>query len=158
MQLIKLAILSIIILFLLGTAISLLIPSQIRISKAANFHHSRKQFLLSAVKDQRQWKDWHPAYMHDSLQRMKAVSVTSQVLSDSEVVVQMQQGKKLPVTSGWKFYEYSNADSLTLQWYMDFRLKWYPWQKFSSLFFENTYGRMMEEGLTHLKRKTDTIQ
>ena len=158
MRLIKLAILSFIILFLVGTAISMLIPSQIRISKATNFHHSQKQALLSAINDQDQWKEWHPAYMSDSLQRMKAVSVTREIQSDSELVFIMQQGKKPPVTCAWKFYEYPQADSLTLQWYMDFKLKWYPWQKFGSLFFENTYGRMMEEGLTNLKRKTATGQ
>jgi hypothetical protein len=157
-RLIKLAILSIIILFLIATGISLLIPSQIRISKAANFHHSQKQALVDAIKDQKKWNEWHPAYMNDSLQRMKEVSVAKLIESDSELVFQMQQGKKPPVISAWKFYGYPNADSLTLQWYMDFSLKWYPWQKFGSLFFENTYGRMMEEGLTNLKRKTATIQ
>ena len=85
---------------------------------------------------------------------MKTIAITMQSQSDSEVVVQMQQGNKPPVISGWKFHEFPNADSLTLQWYMDFRLKWYPWQKFGSLFYENTYGRMMEEGLTNLKAKT----
>ena len=158
MRLIKLAILSFIFLFLVATAFSLMIPSHIRISKAANFHVSQKQNLLASIKDQDRWKEWHPAVKNDSLQRMKTIAVTMQNRSDSEVVVQMQQGKKAPVISGWKFHEYPNADSLTLQWYMDFRLKWYPWQKFGSLFYENTYGRMMEEGLTNLKAKTGSLQ
>ena len=158
MRLIKLAILSFIILFLVATAISLMIPSHIRISKAANFQVSQKQELLNAIKDQNQWKEWHPAYMHDSMQKMNSVNVTKQIQSDSEVVVVMQQGNKPPVTNGWKFHEFPNSDSLTLQWYMDFRLKWYPWQKFGSLFYENIYGRMMEDGLTNLKKKTGNPQ
>ena len=157
-RLIKLAIISFVILFLIGTAFSLLIPSQIRISKAANFHHSSKQVLMAAIKDQNQWKEWHPAYINDSMQGMKAVNITRKIESDSELVYLMQQGAKPPVTSAWKFYEYPGADSLTLQWYMDFKLKWYPWQKFGSLFFENTYGRMMEEGLTNLKKRTGAGQ
>jgi hypothetical protein len=38
---------------------------------------------------------------------------------------------------------------------MDFHLKWYPWKKFSSLFFENTYGVMMQEGLENMRNLTE---
>jgi hypothetical protein len=157
-RLIKLALLSFIILFLIATAFSLMIPSHIRISKAANFHVSQKQNLLNSIKDQSQWKNWHPAYKNDSLQRTKSINITMLSQSDSEVVMQMQQGNKAPVISGWKLHEFPKADSLTLQWYMDFKLKWYPWQKFGSLFYENTYGRMMEQGLTNLKSQLENTQ
>jgi hypothetical protein len=36
---------------------------------------------------------------------------------------------------------------------MDFQLAWYPWQKFSSLFYERTYGAMMERGLANFKKQ-----
>jgi hypothetical protein len=36
---------------------------------------------------------------------------------------------------------------------MDFRLSWYPWEKFSSLFYEKTYGTMMETGLLNFKKR-----
>ena len=66
-------------------------------------------------------------------------------------MMQLQQGNKDAVINGWKIYEYQGVDSLTLQWYMDFHLQWYPWKKFGSLFYENTYGVMMQEGLTNIK-------
>jgi hypothetical protein len=34
---------------------------------------------------------------------------------------------------------------------MDFDLKWYPWQKIGSLFYESNYGAMMEQGLHNIK-------
>ena len=64
----------------------------------------------------------------------------------------LQQAGKMPLINGWKIYHHPSTDSLTLQWYSDFHLKWYPWQKLGSLFYENTYGVMMEEGLGNLKR------
>jgi hypothetical protein len=67
------------------------------------------------------------------------------------VIFQLQQPHKKPVINGWKIY-HTAPDSLTLQWYMDFHLRWYPWEKLGSLFYENTYGVMMEQGLTNLKR------
>jgi hypothetical protein len=36
---------------------------------------------------------------------------------------------------------------------MDFQLGWYPWQKFSTFFFESTYGALMEKGLANLKKE-----
>jgi hypothetical protein len=36
---------------------------------------------------------------------------------------------------------------------MDFKLPWYPWQKFGSLFYENTYGQMMQNGLANSKNR-----
>ena len=150
MRLIKLVILSFIFLFLVVTAISLLIPSHIRISKAANIGGS-KDSIFALIKDQNRWPEWHPAFMNDSLNRMAAIQVKAVIQNDSEQVFQFQQPGRRAVVNGWKFYSLS-ADSLTLQWYMDFHLRWYPWEKLGSLFYENTYGVMMEQGLSNLKR------
>lgn len=57
--------------------------------------------------------------------------------------------------TGWQLHRSNPQDSATLQWYMDFHLSWYPWQKFGSLFYENNYGRMMEQGLYNLKREVE---
>jgi hypothetical protein len=38
---------------------------------------------------------------------------------------------------------------------MDFKLKWYPWEKFKSLFYENFYGVQMEQGLSNLKELSE---
>ena len=62
----------------------------------------------------------------------------------------MVTDKGSSVISGFKTIRHS-GDSLTLQWYMDFKLKWYPWEKFRSLFYENIYGVQMEQGLSNLK-------
>jgi hypothetical protein len=35
---------------------------------------------------------------------------------------------------------------------MDFKLRWYPWEKFSSLLLEKRYGPVMEQGLAKLKK------
>ena len=53
--------------------------------------------------------------------------------------------------TGWNFYATEIPNSVTVQWYMDFHLRWYPWEKFSSLLLEKRYGPMMEKGLGNLK-------
>jgi ribosome-associated toxin RatA of RatAB toxin-antitoxin module len=151
---IKLFFISLVFLFLLGTGISLMIPSHIRISKAINLH-APKDTIFSLVKNPERWKEWHPAFMESPGRKSFDTIIVSDILQQGDTVTMLlRQGKKEPVANGWKIYEHSDVDSLTLQWYMDFRLKWYPWKKFSSLFFENTYGVMMQEGLTNLKKIT----
>jgi hypothetical protein len=150
-RLIKLALISIIIIFLIATGFSLMIPSHIRISKAINMHTS-KDSVFSLIKDKNAWSRWHPAFIpNDSAPKFDSIHIVSQKQTDTELLMQLQQGKKDVVLNGWKIYHYQGVDSITLQWYMDFHLKWYPWKKFGSLFYENTYGVMMQEGLANIK-------
>lgn len=151
MRIIKLAFISFTFIFLVVTAISLMIPSRIRISKATNLPNSRDS-ILALVNNEGQWSRWHPAFMNDSFRRAANLKVIPQSHNDSEVVALVRQGEKKGVVNGWKIYSHQGSDSLTLQWYMDFRLSWYPWQKFGSLFYENTYGVLMQEGLSNIKR------
>ncbi len=151
MRLIKLAILSVFFLFLVATFISLLIPSHIRISKATNIA-APKDSIFERVKDTLQWRNWHPAFMpQNTAKKFQTITIRTLDINDSAIVMALNQGSKAPVINGWQVY-HTAADSLTLQWYMDFELKWYPWQKFGSMFYENTYGVMMEQGLANLKK------
>lgn len=153
MRLIKLFLLSIFFLFLIVTGVSLMIPSHIRISKAVNIYTS-KDSLFALIADTLKWKEWHPAFIPgDSTPKFPAVHIRLKTQNDSEIIMRLQQANKPEVINGWRIYSHSPADSLTLQWYMDFHLQWYPWQKFGSLFYENTYGMMMEKGLENLKSR-----
>jgi hypothetical protein len=151
-RVIKLAIISFIIVFLIITAFSLMIPSDIRLSKAINII-GPVDSVLGRIKDRSQWPQWHPVYqqaaLRDQWERMNTKILQD---TDSTYVLQYQQQDRMPVISGWQVYEYANRDSVTLQWYMDFTLSWYPWQKFSSLFYEKNYGVMMETGLSNFKK------
>lgn len=152
-RLIKLALISIVFLFVVVTAISLLIPSHIRISKAINIYGT-KDSVFELIGDTTKWSEWHPAFIpNDSARKFPPVHIIQKNQNDSEIVMHLQQENKPEVTNGWKIYQHSITDSLTLQWYMDFHLKWYPWKKFGSLFYENTYGVMMEQGLENIKAK-----
>jgi len=157
-RLIKLAFISILLLFFVVTAISLLIPSDIRISKAINIH-SGEDSIFALIRDTTKWKQWHPAFIsNDSATAFPQIHIVQQSESDSEIVMHLQQGDKPEVVNGWKIYQYPHVDSLTLQWYMDFHLKWYPWQKFGSMLYEKTYGTMMEKGLENIKNRVENGQ
>ena len=151
MKIIKLGFISFIVLFSIITVFSLFIPSQIRISRAINMR-SQKDAVLSLIKDSMRWREWNPAFA-DSVKEQFNVQVKFMAITDSSLICEWKQDNKQAITNGWNIYSTPGADSLTVQWYMDFHLKWYPWKKFESLFFDKVYGSMMEQGLTNIKSK-----
>jgi hypothetical protein len=136
----------------MGFLFSLLIPSHVRISKAINIA-APKDSVLALIKDPQRWNEWHPAFNgSDSSRKFAQIHIVSKAQTDSTLVMEMQQGNKPVVINGWNTYEYQGSDSITLQWYMDFHLGWYPWKKFGSLFYESSYGPLMQEGLENLRK------
>ena len=128
-----------------------MIPEHIRVSKAINIHSS-KEVLFDLIRNQEKWPQWHPAFMPgNKMKDLPEIKITKLTENDSSILFKFSQGNKIPVLNGWQVYRLS-SDSLTLQWYMDFHIKWYPWQKFGSMFYENTYGVMMQEGLSNIKK------
>lgn len=153
MRLIKLALLSLLFFFGILTAMSLLIPAHVRISRAVNIS-SRADSLFYWINNREQWPRWHPAFQGQSaaLLQQHRIRITPVLQTDTLITMRWEQAGKPPVLNSWQLHRFSTADSATLQWYMDFRLQWYPWQKFSSLFYEKTYGAFMEQGLQNIKR------
>jgi hypothetical protein len=39
-----------------------------------------------------------------------------------------------------------------VQWYFDFEVNWYPWEKFGSILFDRQLGPSMERSLETLKK------
>jgi len=166
MRFIKLGLISFIFLFLLITGMSLFIPSHIRISKAINIK-ADKDSVMAQIRDASNWKNWYPGLDTAKL-FYEAGKVKGVMLDDKdpahpayisinkeepeEITAQFISKKMKPVINGWKTISYSTSDSVTLQWYMDFHLRWYPWEKFGSLLLEKSYGLKMEQGLTNLKK------
>ena len=167
MRVIKLAILSFIFLFLLMTIISLFIPSDVRISRATDIA-TTKQVVMSFIADPMKWKDWYPGA--DTLNVLYVEGKPKGILLDSSGLTGLCIGDasdslvtardvgslvKPEMHMGWKVFPGGNENNVTAQWYMDFKLKWYPWEKFKSLFFENIYGPHMEQGLANLKAASE---
>jgi len=164
MGVIKLGFISFIVFALLITGFSLFIPSHIRISKAVDINVS-KDLVMQQINDATNWKNWFPggdtatSYMEES--KITGISIGGkQALviteaTDSSVLAKNVGPGSKRVTSGWNIYEGRTPNTVTVQWYMDFHLRWFPWEKFSSLLLEKRYGPMMEQGLDKLKNLLD---
>jgi hypothetical protein len=55
------------------------------------------------------------------------------------------------VKTGWQIAASIGSNGVTVQWYMEFHLQWYPWEKFSSFMFDRVYDPQLQQGLDNLK-------
>lgn len=113
------------------------------------------------------WKEWYPGFdtmriepissKEGRLVSAKLSSTSISIISNKlgEVKAEFKSAGKNPVIGGWQAKSYNNSDSLTLQWHLDFKLKWYPWEKFFSLAYDKMYGTQMEQGLRNLKKNVE---
>ena len=160
MKYLKLALISFVVFAVIVTLISFLFPSHVRISKALDINTS-KDSLLAVLGNPARWRDWYPGadtfrlMPHDDAAfyqvNQEGAELKISGSSDSTIILSTSGPGVKDMTSGWNIYDAPVPNTQTVQWFMDFRLKWYPWEKFSSITFEKRYGPLLEQGLEKLK-------
>ena len=150
MRILKLAVLSGIIFFLLLTAIGFLLPSHIRISRAIDIRAGRPE-VRAWLSDTEKCKSWN-VYLQDSAASRLQVRVTA--VTDSLVLSHWEAGGK-QFQSGMALYTPMEG-MVTVQWYFDFRIRWYPWEKLGSIVYDRQLGDPMQESLGKLKALVET--
>jgi polyketide cyclase/dehydrase/lipid transport protein len=162
MRFLRLIIISLIFFSLIITGISLFIPSRVTISRAIQINNSR-QAVMDELSDPVRWRDWYPSahsadfyYENGTIKGLilddikKRYIAINEIRENEVVAAYVLPGRK--VQTGWKIAPSAAYNVVTVQWYMDFHLRWYPWEKFSSFMFEKVYGSQLQQGLDNLKR------
>lgn len=140
-KIVKLGIISLIVFFIILYLMSLLIPSHVRISRAINIEAPEKK-IYPWVSDLKNWEKWNEM-VNDKIE-------VSLVAADSNLITTSWKYKDRTVNSSFRLEE--SANITVVQWYFDFRLKWYPWEKFGSITFDKQFGAPMERSLINLKK------
>lgn len=160
MRILRFALLSFLLLFLLVTGISLFFPAEVRVSRAIDIH-APAAVIYAQVSQPDQWKNWFPGA--DTLPLVTSNGVAKgirtpngnalllEMATPSQIVAAGRVGASINASMGWNIVGDSAATHRTVQWYMDFHFDWYPWEKFASLLLESRYGNFMEKGLHQLK-------
>lgn len=158
MRFVKLAIISAVILFIVIYLFSLIIPSQVRVSRAIDIT-TPKDSLVARLADLRQWKLWNemvnnPEFTNGQFAENKITSdqmtITKRMLAGETLLTDWQQPNARVLNSGFTWI--GSDDRLVLQWYFDIKLRWYPWEKFGSIVFDKQLGPPMEKSLGNLKK------
>jgi hypothetical protein len=161
MRLVKLALISIVGLFIVVFLMSLLIPSKIRISRAVDIT-APKDSVVQQLSDLRNWQRWNqlvtspdinnPSYSNNSFTSDRLQVMLQSVKADSIFTMWTQQGGK-QIASAYTLHVQDNT--VVVQWYFDFKLNWYPWEKFGSIIFDKQLGPPMEYSLAELKKELE---
>lgn len=162
MRAVKLFVISIILLFLLLIAFSSLLPSVIRISRAVDINVASEK-LHAQLTNLKQWEQWN-----EFIKVLTDRKAEGKRISSKQLMVTIRQSNTTSVSTLWvqqngksfpAVYNMISQDSVTtLQWYFEFRLKWYPWEKFSSLVYDKQLGSQMEQSLLNLKLLLEEAQ
>jgi len=156
MRIVKLAIISAVVLFGLLILISSLLPSHIRISRATDIN-SNADRVFALVANTQEWREWNEyTRSFKNVQYNKAGLVSDEMtisvthLTDSLVQTEWKPAKGKIFGSGFALIP-QDSTHCTVQWYFDFKIGWYPWEKFQSIVYDQQMGPPMEKSLSALK-------
>ena len=154
MKLIRFAMISILVIGLLITAISALFPSRVITSRAVEVNASSKQ-IQHCVRDLEQWKSWMSDWKDQAVvidgKMVKVGTQTIEVLANTDSVLLLNW-----VATGQAPYKVQiewlplKEGTFVIHWSFEQHVKWYPWEKFQTLLNEKVLGAKMEEELQHL--------
>ena len=165
MRFIKLGLISIVLFFLLLTAFSFLLPSQINISKAIDIN-APADSVYAYVNNFGKWKCWYADYDSSTSfiststagKAMLTINKTTVTINETlpgKIKAIWQTGKNNPLPGEFNFIAKDSGASMTLQWNFIQNVKWYPWQKFASIMSGKIIGPFMEKSLENLKREAE---
>ncbi|MBN9380079.1 MAG: hypothetical protein J0H74_04910 [Chitinophagaceae bacterium] len=163
-RIIKFLFISDVVLFGVLTALSLLFPSQLRMSRAINVAASRER-IRGAVEDLHRWEEWNTfirttpltgktfsspasgkgAFLHSD---QLALEITGSAPDSVALDWRLSSGKHFK--GGYNILG-NEGDSITIQSWFDFHFRWYPWEKLGILVYDKQFGPLMEESLMDLK-------
>mgnify|MGYP000865160576 FL=1 len=158
MRFIKLGLLSVFFLFIVVTAIGLLLPANVVVSRAIDIV-APKDSIFSKVSDIRQWKEWVTGM---NMPGVVIVSATEANLAGTKV--QIVSTKNYTVLSTWvgkngttqesiiRVLQDTSSPKAVAQWQFTEHLKWYPWQRFGSMMNEAVMGTQLETNLANLRK------
>ena len=165
MRFIKLFLIGAIVLFFVVTVFSLIFPSNLRISRAINIAATREK-VWATIDDLRTWDSWNqfislspltgksfsaPSAGTGAFLRSDQLVVKIVRSGPDSILIDWDQVNGKPFKGGFNLMQLS-PDSLTVQCYLDFRFRWYPWEKFGSMVYDQHLGPLMEGSLAGLKR------
>jgi Polyketide cyclase / dehydrase and lipid transport len=172
MRLIKMFLFVVTGLALVLTLIGLVIPSSVKISRGIIVDaDSLKVYAeLSNVKDWGKWMPWVTAdegalvqtspvtnergayFTWKGLNLKSSGTITLLSLSPNLIATKYELKNMNDSEGGFRIRSLPNNLSQTeVQWFMEYKLKWYPWERFYGIFMDHIIGPSFDKGLQELK-------
>ncbi len=163
MRVIKLGLISLVFLFLLMLAISLLMPSAIAVSRVVDIN-APADSVYNMVNDLSKWKLWLENYDSSGAilktdaagrvtqSKVNATTITIVETAPQNVKTIWQAGNGQPLSGTFNVISHDSSSQTTLHWQFNQKIKWYPWEKFAAIASDKTLGPFMEKSMENLKK------
>ena len=155
MKLIKLALISALLLSVLVTAISLLFPSTVIVSRAIEVKATSEKIAFYAA-DLNQWSAWMSDWKQNELRLQNDTAfIGTQMIhleskTDSSVNYQWIATGQAPYIVKIEWFPLEKGNYV-IHWTFEQHVSWYPWEKFQTLLNEKLLGGKMEMELQNLQ-------
>lgn len=168
MRFVKLGLISIVFFCLLLTAISTLLPSTINIVRTMDIN-APIQSLHANINDVKNWQKWYANYEPEKTTfsvntigngasiKINNTTITIVQSSFTKVEALWKTGKSRPLAGEINFIRKQSNSIITVQWRFNYKVAWYPWEKFASVFSDKAIGPVMEKSLENLKQIVENI-
>ena len=158
----RLVIGSIIILSLIVLFLFALFPSVVSVTRMVQINNSADK-ILNKISDLRTWKSWNefvnlPAAKNELLTKPDSAWADYLRVGGNEIFLSgvdrdhvntfWRRGDK--IFTGQFIIDAKNGPPLVI-WTLNFDVKWYPWEKLASMFYDKQLGPMMEKSLLQLR-------
>lgn len=162
MRILKLGLISFFLLFLLITAISLLLPSTVHISRAIDIS-APVDSVYANINDLGKWKRWFANYDSSSVTLSHNTSGVGATFTINKTTVSIVASNDTTIKTVWKggnkilegdfnVIKQVGSSQVTVQWHFIQRVQWYPWEKFALIISNKSIGSVMERSLDNLKK------
>jgi hypothetical protein len=147
MRAIKLGLISAVVFFALFTLGGLLLPSHNVVSRAVNIK-AKPGSILPLVQNTSEWHLWIEGIDSNAMQQKQTIQIIS--VSDTLIVANWKTAEA-NYTTKFRFI-YNPGQAVTIvQWQFEQEVKWYPWERLSSLMNDKILGTLMEKNLAKLQ-------
>jgi hypothetical protein len=147
MRAIKLGLISAVVFFALFTLGGLLLPSHNVVSRAVNIK-AKPGSILPLVQNTSEWHLWIEGIDSYAMQQKQTIQIIS--VSDTLIVANWKTAEA-NYTTKFRFI-YNPGQAVTIvQWQFEQEVKWYPWERLSSLRNDKILGTLMEKNLAKLQ-------
>ena len=170
MRIIKAFLVGAIGLFIIITLFSLLIPSNVRVSRATVINNTNGSEVYRQIVHFDNWKKWHPVLTGDSATlnsfpssitgndsgcviafRGKNVAINLIAADSGSVKFLLQSAGENDIHNEIVITDLTTQNAVQVEWRAITKLHWYPWEKFYGIFIDNLTGPGYDAALKGLK-------
>jgi hypothetical protein len=158
----RLAIGSIVILSLIVLFLFALFPSTVSVTRMMQINSSEDK-ILNRISDLRTWKSWNefvnsPVSKNNPGTKTDTDRADHLWIGDNEISILVTDRDHVntlfthgnQMFTGQFIIDAKNRPAIVI-WTLNFKVKWYPWEKLASMFYDKQLGPLMEKSLVQLR-------